>query len=371
MFVYSNKIYRYIKEIKLAIREILTNEIKVRINGERFFDSNQRNSYPISVVIYNDSRKLGYFDPEFYQLGFHECLMQGSREQLHNVVRHELAHYMVFINNNSSQFHGHPHSPEFRAFCMRMEWGPEVYSATMHLEESQSFLEQEQSSVFRKVQKLMALSGSSNQNEAEQAMIKSQQLLLKHNIESTFLTDDGDEKIFLKRIMKQKRINAKMQAIAKILETYFVNIVFSRSQGFIYLEILGSAVNLEIAEYVADFLHTELENLWSFAQFKHTQLKGATAKNSFFLGIARGYCDKINFLKKEYVAETKNALMIIEKKLMDAADKVYSRLKQTRSHANFCPTSSALGEKMGRELQINSAINSSKNSSALISYSGA
>jgi hypothetical protein len=253
-----------------------------------------------------------------------------------------------------------------------MGWGPEVYSATMQLEESQSFLELEKSNVFRKVQKLMALSGSSNQNEAEQAMIKSQQLLLKHNIESSFLSnDDDDEKIFLKRIMQQKRISAKMEAIAKILETYFVNIVFSRSQGFIYLEILGSATNLEIAEYVAEFLHIELEYLWCVAQMKHPQLKGAIAKNSFFRGISRGYCEKISFLKKEYVDETRNALMIIEQKLKDAADKVYSRLKSTKSQGNFCPTSSSLGEKMGRELQINSAIKSSKNSDALISYSGA
>ena len=37
---------------------------------------------------------LGYFDSNFYELGFHECLMHSGREQLHNVIRHELAHYI-------------------------------------------------------------------------------------------------------------------------------------------------------------------------------------------------------------------------------------------------------------------------------------
>ncbi len=68
VFVYSNKIYAYIKKIKLAIREILTNEIKVKVSGDRFFDSHQTNSYPISAVIYNDSRKLGYFDSRVFLL---------------------------------------------------------------------------------------------------------------------------------------------------------------------------------------------------------------------------------------------------------------------------------------------------------------
>ena len=123
-------------------------------------------------------------------------------------------------------------------------------------------------------------------------MIKSQQLLLKHNIESKYIGSEDDEKIFLKRIMKQKRENAKMRAIAKILETFFVSTVYSRAGDFTYLEILGNAVNIEIAEYVANVLHCELDKLWNQAQ-QLANLKGTIAKNSFFLGLAKGYCNKI------------------------------------------------------------------------------
>ena len=73
-------------------------------------------------------------------------------------------------------------------------------------------------------------------------MIKSQQLLLKHNIDSKYVGCDDEEKVFLKRILKQKKENAKMRAIALILETFFVSIVYSRGYGFIYLEIVGNAV---------------------------------------------------------------------------------------------------------------------------------
>ncbi len=368
MFVYSNKILLFINKIKNGIHEILTKEIKVRVSRNRFYDFSDRYSYPISVQIYNDRNYLGYFDGNFYELGFHECLMQVSEKQLYNIIRHELAHYFLFIEHENAQ--EQPHSPRFRAFCMRRGWGEEVYSATISLETGDTFPEIEKSSVFRKVQKLMALAGSRNENEAEQAMIKSQQLLLKHNIDSAFISNEEDEKIFTKRIMKQKKENAKMRAISRILETYFVNVIYQKSKEAIYIEILGNAVNIEIAEYVAEVLSVEFEKLWDHVR-EHYQLKGITAKNSFFLGLARGYCDKIGALKREYVQETVNALMIIEKKLQVAKNAIYPHLTSIKSKGSFCSQSSALGEQMGRELQINPAVKSSAQSNVLIGYKGA
>lgn len=278
MIVYSKKIIQFVHEIKSAVKHILSREICLKVGRDRFYDRRERVSYPIKVVVYNNKKMLGYFDPSFYELGFHECLMYSSREQLHNVIRHELAHYATFINHGEGIS---SHGAEFRAFCLEMGWGEEVYRATTCLEDGQSVSDIEESGVFRKVQKLMALATSSNKNEAEQAMIKSQQLLLKHNIESKYISSEDDEKVFLKRIMKQKKENAKMRSIAKILETFFVSIVYNRAGGCIYLEILGNAVNVEIAEYVATVLDCELDQLWNQAQ-QQAHLRGAIAKNSFF-----------------------------------------------------------------------------------------
>lgn len=367
MIVYSKKIIQFVNEIKCSIKHVLSREVNLKVTGNRFYDQRQEISYPIKVVIYNNKRMLGYFDSNFYELGFHECLMQTSREQLHNVIRHELAHYMAFINHGDSI---QPHAIEFRTFCQQMGWGEEVYRATICLEGGGQSCDVEESNIFRKVQKLMALATSSNQHEAEQAMIKSQQLLLKHNIESKYASCEDEEKIFLKRIMKQKKENAKMRSIAIILETFFVSAVYCRVGDFIYLEILGSEVNIEIAEYVASVLQSELDKLWSQAQ-QYTNLKGMIAKNSFFLGIAKGYCNKIHALTREYNHEVTNALMIIEKKLIDAKAMVYQNLSSSKSRANHCRESSALGEQMGRKLNINPAINrSSKESEAFISYLG-
>jgi len=366
MLIYSKKIIRFITEIKRAIKHILSQEVHVKVAGDRFYDKSMKYSYPIKVVIYNNKKMLGYFASDFYELGFHEQLMRSSKEQLHNIIRHELAHYLTFITFQNTVL---PHGVEFKAQCQRLGWNEDVYKATTCLDDGQISPVSQESSVLRKVQKLMALSTSSNHHEAELAMIKSQQLLLKHNIDANSIVDEDEETVFLKRILKQKKESAKMRAIATILETFFVSSVYSRAGGFIYLEIVGSASNIEIAEYVACFLHEELDKQWDNAQRQYANLKGMVAKNSFFLGIATGYCNKIQTLKREYTQEVTQALLVIEKKLVDAQSMVYRRLRFGRSSGGHCSESSALGQLVGKKLNINPGVGASATKSgAYLTY---
>src|ERR1700730_17247814 len=162
MIIYSKKILLFLNEINHAIREILSKEVGLKVGRRRFSDRRERASYPINVVIYNNKSMLGYFDPNFYELAFHECLMHSSKQQLHSIIRHELAHYITFIDHGPTiQTHG----TEFRAFCQAIGWGEEVYRATFCLDSGQSASAAEESSIFRKIQKLMALTNSSNKNE--------------------------------------------------------------------------------------------------------------------------------------------------------------------------------------------------------------
>jgi hypothetical protein len=358
MIVYSSKIIQFVKEINQTVKHILSREIRLQVGRERFY-GRHGSSYPINIVIYNNMKMLGYFDPNFYELGFHECLMHTR--QLHNIIRHELAHYMTFINCGK---YIQPHGPEFRAFCDRMNWGEEVFRATVCLEGGQNVAPAEESAIFRKIQKLLALATSSNQHESEQAMIKSQQLLLKYNVDAKSI--DNEEKMFLKRILKQTKKDAKMSAIAKILETFFVTTVYHRGGEFIYLEILGTAVNIDIAAYVADVLQGEMDRLWQLAQQKG-RLRGTVAKNSFFFGLAKGYCDKIEALQRGS-ATTSNALMVIEKKLAEAKAMAYPRLSFSKSRRGHCAASSALGEHMGKQLNIHAGIGKASSGGRLISY---
>ncbi len=348
MIIYSQNIVLFIKEVHLAIKKILSEEIGLQVRGDRFYDAKKRCSYPISIVIYNNTSMLGYFDPSFYELGFHENLMHMNEKQRKNVIRHELAHYLTFIKYGSGI---EAHGAEFKNFCKNLGWDEEVSKARICLEDVPQS-PSTPSDTLRKVQKLLALAESSNAFEAELAMIKSRELLLKLNIDASALNSPEEEKILLQRVLKQKQKTAKLRAIAKILETFFVSSVFRQGSDHVCLEILGSETNVRIAEYVAHALDQKMDILWD--QIKHSHdLKGITAKNSFFLGLAKGYCDKIQHLKRSYEESTSNALIVLEKKLQSAQALVYPSLRSMRTGSRYDREASFLGEKAGKALNIN------------------
>jgi hypothetical protein len=354
MFVCSRKIEGFIYEIRHLIKFILETKLKLRASTNRFYNRDETCSYPIKILVYNDRKCFGYFDPEFYELGFHECLMRASDEQRANVVKHELAHYMTFIEHGP---HVLPHGKEFHEFCKKMGWSEAVSKATATMEELMISSSEGDNRVLSKVQKLMALSTSSNQHESEQAMIKSQKLLLKYNVDAKFVSDDKEEeKMFLKRIIMQKKRDAKLSMISRILQTFFVSPVFCRGDTYTYLEILGTAVNIQIAEYVAHFLEEKVDELWGQARKLYPHLKGITARNSFMHGIAEGYCRKVEALKREYSSIESNAVLVIENQLQEFSDIAYGRLRTTKSSARHCQASSEAGRQFGENLRINPAL---------------
>lgn len=353
MFVYSSKIIQFVKELKKELSLVLSREVGLKVRGDRFYDERQRCSYPIKVVIYNQKSMVGYFDPSFYELGFHEKLFYVKKDHWMNVLRHELAHYLTFIEYGEC---GVPHGEAFRKICQRYKWGEEVSRASIALEEVLE--ENEGTALSRKIQKLLALAKSSNSHEAESAMLKSRELLLKHNMEESAFAEEGD-RFILKRILKQTKEDAKMRAIAQILETFFVSIVYNRSTDATYLEILGEEAHVEVAEYIAIFLTSELERLWMEAK-KKARLQGLREKNSFFMGIAMGYLKKVHSLKREAdPAETK-ALLVIEKQLIFAREMAYQRLSSSTRGGKYSKNAASIGEKMGREMTIHSAVTSTK-----------
>lgn len=361
--IYSKKIGSFISEIHAAIRSILANELNVRVTERRFFNKAMTFSYPIKVVVFNDKNILGYFDSQFYELGFHERLMHGKKEQLHNVIRHELAHYILFVEQGEPVT---PHSPLFRSFCKQRGWGEEVFQSACPLEVNPSIDERQDSVVLRKIKKLLALSHSRHVHEAEMAIIKSQQLLLKHQVDTSSLeTEDVDDKMCLKRIMKFKRGGAKIKAITQILSSFWVHVVHHRgNDGFTYLEILGTKENVEVADYIAAVLDRQLDQLWEEVHAK-VGLHGQVAKNSFLLGIARGYCKKIDALNIEHNSHMTQSLIVIMEKLIYAKSLAYPHLSTKKSRTAHCQNSSALGEEVGKKLTFNKGVTLTNNKKLL------
>ncbi len=61
-----------------------------------------------------------------------------------------------------------------------------------------------------------------------------------------------------------------------------------------------------------------MNGIWLWDQAQSRRVKRSNCKKLFLPGLAKGYCNKIHALKREYTPDVRNALMVIEKQLIDA-----------------------------------------------------
>lgn len=361
MRVCSENINIFLKRLYGYAYEILEKEMGLKINRTRFTYGNY--NYPFTLVAF-EGCSIGYFNSSYYQIGINRKLMFTSKIPIiKNVLRHELAHFITYINHgNIDSDHGYL----FKQTCDAFRFDETVKTATINIELENEAIEGdlESEKIITKIKKLMMLSQSSNSHEAELATIKANQLLLKHNLESLELNKDNvaknllDEEICIKEVVSAPKRVGKHKAITDILKTFFVSpvICHSRDRGF-YLEVVGKRQNVEMAEYVAQFLDVELEKLWIKAQKNLSGYsKGAGAKNSFMLGIANGYVEKINKAQNE-IADSKT-LVIFKEELREQLRFAYGRLGNARSSASSTNSfTRELGRDYGHNLNIHIPLN--------------
>lgn len=356
MLLYSERLSKFSKTVTALIEHVLSREVGLKVTRNRFWNAEKTFSYPISVVIFNHKPCLGYFDSQFLELGFHVAWSYKNPQELLNVIRHELAHYLAFIKYGTSIT---PHGQEFKELCKSFNWGEQVYSACQEFVDEKEAFEEEK---VRKIQKLLALSSSANAFEAEQALLKARALMLKHAVHEG--VSEKEEMFHLVRVMHQPRVDGKMRAIAKICETFFVSCVFSKTAEGVHLELLGQPEHVQIAQYVADSLSRELEHLWQNAKKTCPGLQGQGAKNAFFLGVAKGYSAKVDAgICVEKSFET--TLIVLEKQLTLAKKLAYKSLRTHSSSSRSHQSADRLGQDCGKQLSIKPGLTESMKSGLL------
>ncbi len=360
MLIYSETSFAFIAKCEKYLKEIIKSETDLELRRSRFVYNQYL--YPIHIVVFEGQNTLGFFDHHTFQIGLNKSLMYSSKEKvLKDIIRHELAHYLSFI------FHGaniKPHGFEFKSVCQRYNWPQEVSSASANIEllnESlQGDLEAEK--IISKVKKLLKLAQSENEFESQAATVKANQLLLKYNIDLS--TKENFETLYVEKLIVQKRKSAKLMAIYDILKHFMVRPILSYGKGQVSLEATGTKANIELTDYIASFLEDELERLWNLHKDQY-KLKGQKAKNSFFLGMARGYDQRMQTVFKDFDSSQSKELVQINQKLDESVNKIYRRLSSTTSNGSIDHNSFGAGQKAGANLTINQGIKNKKSNKLL------
>lgn len=229
------------------------------------------------------------------------------------VLEHEMAHQFVDevlrIHNETA------HGETFRRVCAERgidpcavgDAAPTTSTSTAgagiggaELGDAAARADRDSERILERIRKLLALAGSPNQHEAEIAMRKAHELMLRHNIESAGARIEHSYEV---RHLgdPEKRGTRVDAAVAGLLsEFFFVKVIrvpvylprLGRS-GLVY-EIAGTRANVEMASHVYAFLLATAERLWR-ANRHDTRVRDGRDRLAYQSGVVGGFREKLLF----------------------------------------------------------------------------
>lgn len=215
--------------------------------------------------------------------------------EVREVLRHELAHQ--FVDEVLGVRDEPPHGPTFRKVCAdraidaRAAGRPDVGES------------EETARIVEKVRKLLALAGSENQHEAELAMRRAQELMLKHQL----AVDPASRSYVSRQIGTPALRKSATEGLigGLIAEHFFVEVIWTHvhvphlGRSARVLEISGTRENVEMAEYVHAFLMHTAERLFREARAQRPELRGAD-RSAFMAGVIAGFREKLERARTEH-----------------------------------------------------------------------
>lgn len=147
--------------------------------------------------------------------------------------------------------------------------------------------------VKEKIKKLLALGGSPNENEAKLAMENANKLLLKHNLTTKDLTNEILVQSSVKDLGK-KRVSAWETNLMNIIcKSNFCEVLIQRRETVSFL-MIGKEINIQASLDMYDYLSNAVIS-WA----KKNGGKGASAKNSYKLGMVNGLTKRLTEIMQE------------------------------------------------------------------------
>lgn len=218
------------------------------------------------------------------------------------VMLHEMAHQ--FVDEVLKAGHEAAHGDIFQKVCAERGIDGKAAGSPMAAESEEGGGEIDK--VLDRIRKLLALAGSQNQHEAELAMKKAHELMLRHNIEMT--RAKANDSYHVGHLGDpDKRGNRVEDAVMSLLSEYFfvkviripVYIPRKGKRGGVF-EIVGTRANVEMAKHVYEFLLSTSERLWQ-ANRKDARVQSGRDRLSYQSGVIRGFHDKLSEERVELV----------------------------------------------------------------------
>jgi hypothetical protein len=289
-------------QLAAALEAALVRELRARYDWDNRSRFGGRLTPPV-IVLSDATSHLGRWHSATRMLELSRTLvMERPWLEVASVLEHEMAHQFVdeVLRVRGETAHGET----FRRVCADRGIDARAAGAPdpARPEEGGDATDR----VLDRIRKLLALAGSPNQHEAEIAMRKAHELMLRHNVELSAARTECSYEIRHLGEPEKRGTRVESEIAGLLSELFFVKVIrvpvylsqLGRS-GLVY-EIAGTRANVEMAAHVWAFLLATADRLW--AENRHdTRVRSGRDRLIYQSGVIRGFHDKLTGERKDLV----------------------------------------------------------------------
>jgi hypothetical protein len=219
------------------------------------------------------------------------CVLNHPWYAVVDVLRHEIAHQLA------DELYGEaepPHGEAFRDLCHFLHANPRTSGDYPTLDDAVlADRASDGDRIMARIRKLLALSGSPNQHEAELAMAKARELMAKHQLDPAEPTPADD---FVSIVLGEAslRHGLEVHALASLIrDHYSVRTIWipmavpALGKVGRALEVCGTRLHVQLAHYAFDFVTHVIAGEWR--TYRPGVRLGANGRRDFALGMVAGF----------------------------------------------------------------------------------
>ena len=284
--------------LSAALEAALVRELRTAYTWQNHVRFRDRLS-PAVIVLSDAATRLGRwsFATRTIELS-RPLVLERPWHEVISVLEHEMAHQYVeeVLRVRDETAHGET----FRRVCIERGIDGRAAGAPFATSSSSSptgtVAGVEVDRALDRIRKLLALAGSPNQHEAEQAMRKAHELMLRHNVDAT----TGSREYEVRHLGDPEKRSSRVEVdiVALLSEYFFVKVIrvpvyLPRlgKTGSAY-EIAGTRSNVEMANHVYAFLLATADRLWRENR-GDARVRSGRDRLSYQSGVIRGFREKL------------------------------------------------------------------------------
>jgi hypothetical protein len=345
--------------LSAELEAALIRELRQRYDWENYERFSKRLTPPV-IVLADSAAHLGRWYSATRTLELSRRLVLGRPWlEVVSVLEHEMAHQFV---DEVLQVRGETaHGETFRRVCAQRGIDARAVgapTAAAPTDPSSGSADPGADRVLDRIRKLLALAGSSNQNEAEIAMRKAHELMLRHNIESTAARIEHRYEVRHLGDPAKRGTRVESEVAGLLSEFFFVKVIRvpvylprAGKSGMVY-EIAGSHANIEMASHVYAFLLATAERLWH--ENRHdARVRNGRDRLAYQAGVVGGFREK---LLSERKGLTQTGLVWVGDRSLDAFYHARHPRITTRSHRVRINGAHAAGREAGRAVVLHKPV---------------